>query len=109
LKINDFDGKLDYSNVVACSNKQAKTELAPQVLPNIVQNSFNLYLPDNYNANGSLNLRILNANGQLVAENTLPENTNFWQADATNWASGTYFYELTNAYTGEVFSDKFVK
>ena len=109
LKINDFDGYTEYSNVVACSNKQAQAALAPQVLPNIVRNSFNLHLPENYNEKGNLNLRIFNTNGQLISENMLPENSTVWQTNATDWASGAYFYELVNDYTGEVFSDKFVR
>jgi hypothetical protein len=107
LKMNDFDGKFEYSKVLSCKNKNNKAVENPNIAPNPVQNTLNLRIPENYQANTS-SLSISNAMGQVITTATLNSGTALWQTETNDWAQGTYFYEIKNEYTGDIFNDIFV-
>jgi hypothetical protein len=106
LKINDFDGTHEFSKVIAVSNKFKKTADEPYISPNPVQETLKLHFPQAENS--SYTLRIFNANGTNILEQTVESTSTLYQIDVSDWAKGAYFYELKQLNNRTIFTDKFV-
>ncbi|MDQ3191196.1 MAG: PKD domain-containing protein [Bacteroidota bacterium] len=105
LKQTDFDGKFEYSELVAVTVKNNKESFI--VYPNPVANnaeiSFNSHMTDN------AVLNIMDATGRLVLSKKVSsqKGVNVVKLDTDNLTKGIYFVTLTNTY--EVLKTKFVK
>ena len=102
IKQWDQDGRFEYSHVRSLFFDERG--VAWTVSPNPTSNIF--YLSTPYNWEGPVNVRIVNAVGQLVLINSWEEFNERAEVDAINLAPGTYSIIIDSQ--GEVFTDKLV-
>ncbi|WP_066406714.1 T9SS type A sorting domain-containing protein [Flavisolibacter tropicus] len=99
LKMVDVDNKFEYSAVVSASNDAATytLRLAPNpVVNNIVISGLK---------NGTSFIRVLNANGEVVAQQQTTKTRT--EIDFTKQPAGSYFIQVTN--NNKVLTEKIIK
>ncbi|MDQ3191198.1 MAG: T9SS type A sorting domain-containing protein [Bacteroidota bacterium] len=105
LKQTDFDGKYEYSELVAVTIKNNKESFTvyPNPAGNNAEISFNSY------GNDEAVLSITNSTGGLVLYKTINthKGTNTIKLDMMDFSKGIYFVSLSNKY--EVLKTKFIK
>jgi trimeric autotransporter adhesin len=85
LKINDLDGKFDFSKVINLENTTSKKGI--KVYPNPAsQSHITVELPQNTEGG----ILVVNAVGQVVYQNRKPP-LGVWGLDISTWSSGVYF------------------
>lgn len=103
LKMIDQDGKFAYSNIVTVSNTEG---IFVKAVYNNTGNSI-MIVTGNKDQVGEINVRIMNALGQVLLSSRLPyQNSTF---DVSKLAAGTYFVEIRDQTGNEVFMQKLVK
>ncbi|HUH75687.1 MAG TPA: T9SS type A sorting domain-containing protein [Chitinophagales bacterium] len=114
LKIVDFDGKFEYSNVIIIDvSKNQLDESATHVIsvyPNPTDSKTNveMYVSE---SNATFQVKVLNLLGQVMTSDlkTFSKGVNKFEIDASNYAQGAYVISIVNKTTSEAIDVKFVK
>lgn len=92
LKQIDYNGKYEYSNIIAINNEKDIT--ISSLYPNPIINTLNIRLSES--SGKKIKVRIFGTNGRLFLDNYIsPSDNNTFSINNINFPSGIYFVELT--------------
>jgi|GEM_PF-3240263 len=114
LRIYDFDGAYEYSNVIAIDFNPGSNPVNATGIVSLYPNPTDRKVTLDFfvkEAEASFNIRILNAMGQLMRSEirNMQSGLNKIEIDAGNYAQGAYIISIIDKSSGSVYEGKFIK